>query len=369
MATPCRQQRHPNAATWSAAGQINLELAPKPFCITRMGLWVELNVTTTTATNFNDYYDRAISRLSLTGNGRTYFDFTNMRAAYHFTRFGGYGLKRPTVLADSSTTLVIHFGYLFHFGVAPKRINPASGCVEDNPFDLTAGIPPVEAGNLTLQGTWGAASAMGTNVTINSGEMHVYLWGVNGAQPQALPEWSMQSPTPTATSSAFATSHNIPAGNFLRSLLVMTTNGTNSPRDDSVLNSLRFYNQKEGQTILEYGGQAGAVADYKPAEAFQQFPINGWPPTDNVSTAMTALTGTAGVPSILGVTDSGLVPIRLFEFTGAHPLYGLDLRNVATGDYQLQYGVSDATGVTLDIVYEKYSGNRAHPAGRLLLSK
>ncbi|MCL5111245.1 MAG: hypothetical protein M1401_20695 [Chloroflexi bacterium] len=367
MGTPSRQERHANSSTWSASGPINLELAPKNYAITRLGIEVRLSITTTLQTLFSDYYDRAVTNLSLSGMGRNFFNFTNMRAAAHFNRLRGCGMGRPTVIADNQTTLVQHIYYLFHFGVKPTLNG------EDNPFDLTGGIPPVASGNLTLQGTWGAATAMGTNCTIAAGSMHVYLWGVVGGQPIMLPEWSMATPTPTATSSAFATAYSIPSGNFLRSLLVMETNGTNAPRDDSVLNSIKLYNSKEGQTLLSYGGQAGAVADYKAAEAFQQFSTRARyvPPSENVTTAMTGVLtgGSPGVPDITHAIDSGLVPIYLYQFQGAHPQYGIDLQKNAAGDYQLQWGVSDATGVTVDVVHEKYAPNAAHPMGAALLRR
>lgn len=355
-----RFERHPVQVSWAASGTINLELSPKPFTITRMAIIARPSVTTTTATNFNDYWDRGIANLSLTGNGKTFVDFRNLRAAHHFARLAGFGMHRPPVVADSATTLVQQFGYMWHFG-----LNPA------NPWDLTAGIPPVDSGNLTLQGAFAAAAAMGTNTTITDMDLDVYLWGVQPEAgdapasylPQAFPAWTMRTPTPAATSSAFATQDNIPAGDFLHDMLVMLTNGSNSPRDDSVLNSIQVYNQLDNRTIISYGGQAGAVLDYKAAEILSQYG-RVMPLSDDVSTAMTAATGTAGSANInADGANSGLIwlPVADFAVRG-HPVYGVDMRRVATGDLQLRYGVSDATGVTMDVVYRKYSLNPSHPA-------
>jgi hypothetical protein len=366
-----RLEPHPNQQAWAASGAISLELAPKPYTITRMAIVVRASVTTTTATWFNDPWDRIISRLNLSGAGKTFFDFTNMRAAYHFSRLAGFAPKRPTTVADSATTLLQQFAYIFHFGIAPFKVNPVTGVLEDNPWDLTAGIPPVEAGNLTLGGSFAAAAAMGTNVTTADADFDVYLYGVQpqagdppaAYMPQAFPVWSMRTPTPVATSSAFATQDNIPAGDHLHSMLVMMTNGTNAPRDDSMLNSFEIFNQLESRSILKFGGQSGSILDVKAAELLTQFHIRGWPPSDNISTAMTAATGTVAVPSVLAPADSGLYWIPLHQFaTRGHPLYGVDLRRVATGDLQARYGVSDATGVTLDMVYRKYQLNPNHPA-------
>ncbi len=372
-----RLEPHPTQVSWSASGSISAELSPKPYTITRMVLIVRATATTTTATWYNDPYDRIISRLNLTGKGKTYFDFSNLRAAYHLSRFAGFGPKRPIPIADAQTAVEMFFAYVFHFGVAPWKVNPLTGMLEDNPWDLTAGIPPAESGNLTLGGTFAAASACGSNVTVTDADLEIYLYGVQpdagdppaAYLPRAIPVWSMRTPTPTATSSAFATQDNIPAGDFLHSMLVMLTNGNNSPRDDSVLNSLEVFNQLENRSILKFGGFAGSVLDYQAAEIISQFDARvglGYCPSDNVTTAMDGIAsgGTAGTITVNGpAKDSGLVWLPLYKFaTKGHPLYGVNLQNVATGDLQLRYGVSDATGVTMDVVYRRYQLNPAHPA-------
>lgn len=365
-----RFENHPSQQAWAASGAISLELAPKPYTITRMAIVARADVTTTTATNFSDYWDRLISRLNLTGQGHTFFDFTNCRAAYHLGRFGWplVQARRPTVIADSQTNATQQFAYIFHFGVAPTRVNPLTGHLEDNPFDLTGGIPPSERGNLSLGGAFAAAAAMGTNVTINDGDLDVYCWGVAPEPgdtperylPRAIPNWQMRTPTPSATSSAFATQDNVPAGDFLHSMLVLLTNGTNAPRDDAVLNSLQVYNQLEARELVKYGATfAASAADAKAAEILSQLGGHLAPLSENINVA-------AGVPVLTHVSDEGLIWLPMHTYTrfrgSGHPLYGADMRNVATGDLQLRYGVADATGVTMDVVYRKYKLNMAHPA-------
>lgn len=371
---------HGTLEAWSASGTISRELAPKPYTITRMAIVVRNIMTTTSATWYNDGFDRLITRMNLSGNAKTYFDFSNMRAAYHLSRFGGFGPKRPTFVADSITTGDQYFAYIFHFGVAPFRVNPVTQMLEDNPYDLTAGIPPTGSGNLTLGGAFGANSVAGSSVTITDGDLEIYFWGVlpedgdspAAYMPRAVPVWSMRTPTPTATSTAFGTEDNIPTGDFLHSMLVMVTNGSNAPRDDSVLNSLELINAKKNNTIFRYGGWAGAVVDFKGAEILSQFGSRlhlGYCPTDNVTTAMDAI-ASGGSPASLAVpplaSDSGLIYVPIHQFTAAkNPglgnLYGADLRGAATGDLKLKYGVSDATGVTMDVVYRRYQLNPAHP--------
>ena len=375
MAKP-RLEPHPTAITWAASGAINLEIAPKPYTITRMAIVGRLtSVTTTSVTNLNDPYDRVISRLALDGGGKTLFNFTNLRIPYHMGRFLGCQAPRPSSIAGSLTAVEEQFALVLHFGVAPWRVNPITGMLEPNPYDLTGGIPPSGSGNLTLTGAFGAAAAMGTNNTINAGTFDVYLWGVQpdpgdppaAYMPRALPSWNMITPTLAATSGAFADGSNVPAGDFLHSAILMATNGTGAPRDDSVLNSLQLYQQAENRPIITWGNSGGNPTDVKPAELLSQFQSLARVPSDDVTTLCDAIAsgGTPGVITAVRPSDSGLYYFPLHLHTWGNPLgsvYGIDMRSVAEGVLRFKYGVSDATGVTLDILYRKYQLNPNHPA-------
>lgn len=361
-----RTYNHPTTSAWSASGSINIELSPQPITITRMKLLVRPRFTTTaTPGTYNDPWDRIISSLRLTGKGQTYFDFTNLRATHHWTRFRRHAAKRPQPAAsltiDGTGTpandLPYFFEYNIHFGVCPTRYNPSTGLIEDNPFDLSAGIPPVESGNLTLTGVWGAAAAPGSGWTITAGTLVVQLFGVQKDAgdppalylPMALPNFNMRTPTPTATSGLFATQDNVPAGDYLHSIMLMTTRGANAPRDHGVLGSLQVYDQIGAREILR-------SESWKDLEIMSQDDINGWPPSEDVR-------GTLGNLVVTHVADEGLVYLPLHRFaTGGHPKYGADLTGLGTGDLQLRYGVANATTVTLDMLYTKYKLNPEHPA-------
>lgn len=357
---------HPVQQAWTAAGSISLEMSPKPFTITRLMLDVTANVTTTTVVAFNDPWDRIISSLSLIGGGsKTFFNFTNMRAAYHATRFRSVSTRRPTIVANAQTSLIQHFQYVLHFGVAPHKVDPNTGMVWDNPYDLTAGIPPVGAGNLTLTGTFGAAGAPSTAWVTNSAPFNAYVYGVlpeagdapDKWMPRAFPAWTERTPTPTATSGAYATQDNIPAGDFLHGMLLMTTLGANAPRSNAVLGSLKLYDQLGSRDITKFD-------TYIAAEIITQNNVMGPmspPPSDDASNG--GGTVVLGVPAWTGVDDQGLVymPVHTQANTG-HPLYGADLRGLATGDLQLQYGVASVSTVTFDVLYFKYQLNPDHPS-------
>ncbi len=349
---------HPiGSGAWSSGGPFSIELSPTPGTITGLVIYVRPSITTTTVTALNDAWDRFIATMSLTGDGKTFFAFTNMRAAYHLTRFRGHGMARPPVAAGSLTTdqsTPYEFAYYFHFGQKLREV--VNGRVRANPWELSAGIPPLSKGNLTLQGTWGTTNAPGTNWSILSGTtFSVGYFMVSPTTgdadsdwlPQAMPRWEMATPTPTATSSLLQTAYNIPSGDYLQALMLMGTNGSGAPRDDGVLGSLELFNQKRGQSLWR-------TDRYKHSELLTQAVWGaaigqGWPASDDNSTLVT--------PSVAKNADEGLVylPGDLLSPTG-HPVYGAYMGDVATGDIQLRYGVDDATGITLDVVSVKYQG-------------
>lgn len=346
--------------TYSAAGNINEDLS-KPFAITRMAVVLFNDIDTTSVTDHNDYYDRIISSLSLAVPGRTFFNFTNMRAAFHSQRFrlGRLSPRRPDPVAGSATADLSYIVYLFHFGVAPEIWNPDKRRWEDNPFDLTAGIPSTNAGELALQGVFGAAAAPGTNVTVTAdSRVRYYYWGVQkesgdpyeAYMPRAYPEWSMRTPDISGTSSEFGTVDNVPVGSLLHSMLIMTTNGSNDPRADDVLGSLKLKLPNDGGREI--------------------FSTRSW----FAGTRLSQLGHFNGVsfdtdPTIDSDHDAGLFWIPVHQYAddprrGGHPLYGADLRGMGQGDVTLEYGVDDATGVTMPIVYHRYSLNAEHPANK-----
>lgn len=344
---------------YTAGGPINLELSPTVGTITELVIVVNANVTTTaTPGSYDDPWDRIISSLTLSGEGKTFFSFTNLRAAKYFFDLRNHGEQSPDDPGASQTNYQKKVIYRLHFGVCPNKLNAVTGCVERNPFDLTAGIPPMSKGNLTLQGTFGAANAPGSGWTVNDASIDVMAAMVmpiagdspDSYLPRAFPRWEMSTPTPTATSTRFGTTYNIPSGDFLHSILLMTTMGANDPRSDQVLQSVRVYNQLEALTIW-------SSYYWKHAEIYSQHDIVRWPPTSNPS---------ATNPAQIVINEQSYMGILWLplhqQVVGGHPLYGVDLRNVATGDLQINYEVLNASGVNLYVVHGKYQLNPNHPA-------
>lgn len=368
MPTP-RLEPFGGTVAYSANGSITKELSPTPYTITSMVLVVRANVTTgATPGTYNDPWDRLISTLTLSARGKTFFSFRDLRVLQHFNRYylGPAAGKRPDAVAANQTGVKRQFIYRIHFGVRPFKIGP-DGKLQYDPWDLTAGIPATSKGQMTLTGTFGPANAPGSGWTVNDASFDVYVYGVQGEPgdppsaylPQAIPVWMVDQPSVTSTSTTFGSSASVPAGNWWHSGLIAVYRGANAPRDDQTLNSLRLFNQLQNREIFRFGGQTGIPDDYKAAELLTQTDLSLMAPISE------DLGGTVGSLAITPVTDVGLVYLPLYKWVqhkGGNSLWGADLRGIGSGDLQLQYGVSNATSVTLNIFYRKYELLTDHPA-------
>ena len=365
MATKIIKLRASALDAWTTSGTISQELSPLPFTLTRLVIVTTLNTTTTTTGAYNDMMDRFFANFTLTGSkGKTYFGITDPRVYRAHSRmvFGGATAGKRQTIPDSGTNALYQFVTTFHFGVQPTKIDPISGQLVDDPFDLSGGIPPTGAGTLTLTGAYGSSTVMGSGITTQTGSGNtltrsvLYYYGVQKDQgdapsaymPRAIPNWSMLTPSVAATSGAWALTQNVPAGDFLHSITSVTYRGTNTPRDNQVFNSFGLYLATQNQWPLQYGGQGLGYLDASVAQVLSQQSMRGWPPDDDNITL--------GIPSIAAASDFGIIHIpmwQLFSKTGSP--YGADLRNVNTGDLQIGYGVNNATSVTWNMLFRRYT--------------
>lgn len=337
--------QHAVSPTFTAAGQINLELSPKPYTITEMDILLKVTTTTSAAPGTAyDPWDRLISSLSLSGKGKPYFNFGDMRVARAASRFIASSMPVPSPLAASVAAGIRYYGYHFHFGLNPN-----------DPFDLSAGIPPSSAGNLSLTGVWGADAFGGTGYSSTAAVMDVICHGVQakegesdaGIMPRAIPLWSHQVITPSGTSSLFSSIANVPSGDFLHDIGVVSYLGTGQPRSSAMLGSIQLYNQLQSQELFR-------TDTYRSAETA----IQGQYLKDHSRDWTTQILDGAlafDTPAISNV-DAGLMWIPVAEQTAGGPMgYGADLRNVSTGDLQVRYSVLSVTNVaTLNLFFRKY---------------
>ncbi len=362
--------RHPVSITYSSGGSFSLDLSNKPQTITGMWLIVRpSSVTTTTTGPYNDYWDRLISSITLSGAGHTYFQALDMRSFYFHNRHFLQGLspKRPVPTANSITAgYGQQFSYYVHFGVSPLVFNGATGRLDENRWDLSGGIAPSTGGNLTLTGNFAlATNVLGSGVVVNSASIDVYLDCVlpeagdplEAYLPRALPSWLHTQPALSATSGAFGVFENVPVGSLLHSVSVLTTAGANAPRASTVLNSIRLQDVLGSNTVFEYG--AGSLAtDSVSAEIITQ-QGDGFPLADDPAAIGTFTVGNQ--------SDPGLIHLDVSQYAvRGDPVFGLDLRRVGTGAVQIQYGVATTTNAAISFFYRRYDYNMAHPsnAGR-----
>ncbi len=280
-------EQHNVAASFSPNGVIILQLGPKPYTITRMVLVLKLNVSTgATVSTYNDPWDRVITNLSLTSGGYSYFAFSDMRLARHLYRMSGKQFRTPAGLAASQTNVNVTVAYNIHFGVSPTKIDATKLNVVDNPYDLTAGVPPNDS-SLVLSGQWGSASAPGTGYTINSGSLIVVLFGVQpdagdpvqAYMPMARPRFFSDMADASSTSSIWAKIYNVPVGDYLYASLILTSTGAlgSDSRSSNVLNSLQVMASRPTLTFIsatddDVIGIIGQVSERGEA---------GWPPADD----------------------------------------------------------------------------------------
>jgi hypothetical protein len=368
MATPILTKLVQGNVAWAASGNISKDLSPQPITITRMDVIMRTDVTTTgTPGSYSDPWDRTIATLALNGAaGQTYLNMTDLRLPYHHTRLVApwTAPKRPDAPGASQTNRLKQIHYRFHFGFQPMLWDERWKQWVDNPFDLSAAIPPAAPGNLNLAGTFGAAASGGSGWTVNvTGDciLEVYLTGIQADagdppwlyQPRYVPAWTMVSPTLSGTSSAFQTSYQIPSGGFLHSATMMLLRGANNPRDDQVLNSIQLYDNRALRPVITYGGQAGSQKDYKAAEFLSQCRMGGWPPSD--TNAAAGQITTAFVVGQIGVQDNSDMGLVHFPI---HQVLSEQRRTSEAGaDFQFNYGINNSTSATLEFFFRKYLAN------------
>ena len=346
--------------TWAANGSIKLGISPTPYAITELFCVLSVNVTTgASAGTYDDPLDRVISQLSINKGGKQPFAYTDMRAAYYHqvNKLRQFAPRRPAAPGNSQSNVTILVPYLFHFGVKPIESSGEGPVL--NHFDMTGGIPPSAIGDMSLQGLWGGAAAPGSGWTVNSGTLFVYACvlradqdGDPGLQPAALPRWDMTTLTPAATSASYTQPYDVPQSGFLKSLMLLSYQGSNSPRSNGVLNGWKLRDFKNGADIAIW-------QNYVDGEIFGQSEMGALPPADDPATP--------GTPSINDVDVTGLAYVNLRQYAknSAQPNYGLDMRAAASNSLQVQYGVANATNASVVVVHERYDLNDAHPLAPL----
>ncbi|MDD4961958.1 MAG: hypothetical protein PHX07_06950 [Candidatus Marinimicrobia bacterium] len=340
-------KRLTTSSTWAASSDLTPVDLPREGYITEVT--IRANVTATlTATAVDDWFRRVIQNIRIEGDGgRAYLGMSGTQMSTMLSLWmetvqgcptlhsngGGIALASPDV---GSTAFVICLK--FHPGSNPR-----------DPFDMSAVIPAVNLSMLQAKLTTAAATVTDANGNITAGTFNYEICEVipepGDPRPPMAPMGSTLVYTHTANFSDFSCDIDIPAGAYLRSILMLVTDNTAGVprRKDDEVTGVKIKLPKTGNALLEQN-----IYELKHAMA-ARFGVRGIAgdvgPIGAIATIRPA-PGTA-----LDIVPAGFAIIDLRPF--GHPLYGLDLRGYQTGDLKLgltiaNFAAGDATTIYWD---------------------
>jgi len=334
------------SSTWGASADLTPVDLPRDGIITEVTIRANLTATLTAAA-YDDWFRRVLQNIKIEGDGgRAYLgmsgiQMSTMLSLWHETRTGaptihsngaGIALAAPDV---GSATFVSVFK--FHPGSEP-----------DNPFDMTAIIPAKALSMLQAKLTTTAAAVTDAAGPITAGTFNYEVNEVLDAPISAgmmTPVGSTLVYTHTATYSDFSYEIDVPAGAFLRGILMrfLDDTATVPRRKDDEVTGVRLRLPKSGQIVFEQ-----SIYELKHAMC-SRFGLRGI--AGDVGPLGAIATTRPAPESLQSMVPAGWVYIDLRPF--GHPVYGLDLRNYQTGDLKLgltigSYAAGDSTTIYWD---------------------
>lgn len=214
--------------------------APRQLALERVGLITHLDLrlrmqydTLTSPAPAEDAIARLIKGLTIRdGQGHTWEAIGDGRQLYWKNYFQYQGQVRMDVLSTTANqaNLIAEALFQLHFGT-----NPLSA------FDTTSGIPAVELGQLALEITWGAASDLGTDYSIDFASIYVtpatILAGeqYNNIRPNSLlPNNRWEKLDVAAVMGEIGLRRELPTGSILRKTNLLVVNSANNRSNANV---------------------------------------------------------------------------------------------------------------------------------------
>lgn len=345
------------SSTWAASTDMTPIDLPREGLITE--ITIRANITATlTAAAYDDFWRRVIQNIKIQGDGgHSYLGMSGDQMSRILSLWNeieglgptlhSTGAGEPLAAVDVGST-VFKSVFKIHPGSNPR-----------DPFDLSAAIPARALSTLQALLTTTAAAVTDAAGAITAATFNYEVCEVLGVPvPRGLmtPLGSTLAYAHTANYSDFSYDIDIPAGAFLRSIIMQMNDDTAtvSRRKDDEVTGVKIKKPKSGNFILEQNiyelkqammtrcGCRGIAGDVGPIGAIATIRPG---PTAN-----------------LNIVPAGFVIIDLREF--GHPIYGLDLRGYQTGDFKLgltieNYAAGDDTQIYWDQllpVSEEYVG-------------
>lgn len=340
-------KRLTTSSTWGASSDLTPVDLPREGLITEVK--IRANITATlTATALDDFFRRIIQNIKIEGDGgRAYLGMGGTQMSTLLSLWNNVVMGIPTIHSNGAgiALAAVDVGsqafvseFVFHPGSNPK-----------DPFDLTACIPAKALSTLQAKLTTTAAAVTDANGAITAG---TFNYEVN--QVMANPTPGMMTPTGstisynhTANFTDYGYKFDVPAGAFLRSIVIRVHDDTAAPahrRKDDEVTHIRLERPKAGDYLFEQ-----AVQEIKATMAARY----GLRPIAGDVGPIGAIATIRPAPTVgLDLYPAGFYVIDLRPF--GHPLYGLDLRGYQTGDYKLAMTIANfAAGDNTTIYWDQ----------------
>ncbi len=347
-------KRLTTTSTWGASSDLTPVDLPREGLITEVT--IRANVTATlTATAVDDWFRRVLQNIKIEGDGgRAYLGMSGTQMSTVLSLWGetvfgaptlhsngaGIALAGPDVGSTAFTSV-----FKFHPGSNPK-----------DPFDLTAAIPARALSMLQAKLTTAAAAVTDANGVITAGTFNYEIAQVLDQKvPPGLmtPIGSTLEYTHSANFSDFSYKIDVPAGSFLRGILmrVLDNTATVPRRKDDEITGVRLETPKNGAYVFEQN-----IYELKQTMA-SRFGLRGI--AGEIGPIGAIATIRPGPESLQSMVPAGWIYIDLRPF--ANPLYGLDLRGYQTGDFKLgltiaNFAAGDSTTIYWDQLLPVDSG-------------
>jgi len=336
-------------STWGASSDLTPIDLPRDGLITEITIRANLTATLTAAA-YDDWFRRVIQNIKIEGDGgRAYLGMSGTQMSTILSLWNEVLTGAPTIFSNGAGIALAAPDVGSATFVSMFKFHPGSD--PHNPFDLSAVIPASFLSMLQAKLTTTPAAVTDAAGPITAGTFNYEVNVVQGT-PQELRAAARMSPVGstlvyahTATYSDFSYDIDVPAGAWLRSIIMRDTDDTATvPRRKSdQVTGVKLKTPKSGDFVFEQN-----IYELQHLMC-QRFGLRGI--AGDVGPLGAIATTRPGPESLQSMVPAGFTVIDLRPF--GHPLYGLDLRDYQTGDVKLgltigSYAAGDATTIYWD---------------------